>query len=130
MYCCHMSNMSNMSSWKGDFCTYLIGQIFGGHNFSADKLFCTHQNFRQFCPTKFFIGFLFSVCLQEKYILIRVLYWFDLFWISTYSYKIFRRTKFSEVSQIFGIFVRRYFCPIRYVCDMSFCSCGSMRLHL
>ena len=34
--------------------------------FSADKIFGTKSKFRQFCPTKFFIGFLFPHTIHKK----------------------------------------------------------------
>ena len=44
-------------------------KIFGGLNFSADKIFGTKSKFRQFCPTKFFHRFLISPYnSQEKYV--------------------------------------------------------------
>ena len=35
------------------FIDYLIGQNFGGQNFSADKVFGSKSDFRLFCPPKF-----------------------------------------------------------------------------
>ena len=32
-------------------------KIFGGQNFSVDKIFDTNSKFRQFCPTKMFYSF-------------------------------------------------------------------------
>ena len=38
---------------KVSFLTTLSDKIFGGQNFSADKIFGTNSNFRQFCLPKF-----------------------------------------------------------------------------
>ena len=53
-----------MASMRGGYLIPLeensADKIFGGQNFSVDKIFGTNSKFRQFCPPKEFYEFLIS----------------------------------------------------------------------
>ena len=42
----------------------MADKIFGGKNFSANKIFGSKNNFRHFCPPRFFVTFCIDVFVQ------------------------------------------------------------------